>query len=66
MVAPLPQVQMGQAVEVPTIAVHVVGPNPPDVPSSSTATAASSLGHGASRAPIAGVWAGLYVKLLSS
>jgi hypothetical protein len=30
MVAPLPQVQTGQAADVPTIAVHIAGPNSPD------------------------------------
>jgi hypothetical protein len=55
MVAPLLQVQMGQAADVPTIAVHIVGPNPPDAPTASVATATASLGHGASGASMAGV-----------
>jgi hypothetical protein len=54
MAAPLPQVLTGQAAEVPTIAVHIVGPNPLDSPTASVATAAALLGHGTSRAPIAG------------
>jgi hypothetical protein len=55
MVAPLPQVQMGLAVEEPPIAVHIVGLNPLDALTVSSATVATSLGHGASRVPIAGV-----------
>jgi hypothetical protein len=55
MVASLPQVQTGQAAEVPTIAVHVAGPNPPDAPTVSAATVTASLGHGASGALMAGV-----------
>jgi hypothetical protein len=55
MVTPLPQVQMGQAADVPTIAVHIAGPNPPDAPTARTATATASLGHSASGAPMAGV-----------
>jgi hypothetical protein len=55
MVAPLPQVQTGQAVDVPTIAVHIAGPNPPDAPTANAATATASLGHGASGAPMVGV-----------
>jgi hypothetical protein len=48
MVTPLPQVQMDQVAEVPTIAVHIAGLNPPDALTVSAATAATSLGHGAS------------------
>jgi hypothetical protein len=55
MVTPLPQVQTGQAAEVPTIAVHVMGPNPQDAPTASAETATTSLGQGASGAPIADV-----------
>jgi hypothetical protein len=55
MVAPLPQVQTGQAADMPTIAVHIAGPNPLDAPTASAATATALLGHGASGAPIAGV-----------
>jgi hypothetical protein len=55
MVAPLLQVQTGQAAEMPTIAVHVAGPNPPDALTVSTATATALLGHGASGAPMTGV-----------
>ncbi len=55
MVAPLPQVQTGQAADVPTIAVHIAGPNPPDSLTASAATATASLGHGVSGAPMAGV-----------
>ncbi len=51
---PLPQVQTGQAAEVPTIAVHVVEPNPPDAPMASAATVAALLGHGTGEVPIAG------------
>ncbi len=49
MVTPLMQVQMGQVAKVPTIAVHVATPNPPNVLTVSVAPAAASLGHGASR-----------------
>jgi hypothetical protein len=55
MVAPLLQVQMGQAAEVPTIAVHVTGLNPPDAPRASAATATALLGPGASGALMASV-----------
>jgi hypothetical protein len=55
MVAPLPLVQTGQAADVPTIAVHIAGRNPPDVPTTSAATVTASLGQGASGAPMAGV-----------
>jgi hypothetical protein len=55
MVAPLPQVQMGQAADALTIAVHIAGLNPPDGPTASAATATASLGHGTSGAPMAGV-----------
>ncbi len=55
MVASLPQVQTGQAADVPTIAVHIVGPNPPDALMTSAATATVLLGHSASGAPMAGV-----------
>jgi hypothetical protein len=45
MVVPLvqaaPQVQTGQAVEVPTIAVHVAELNPPDAPAMSATTVAA-------------------------
>jgi hypothetical protein len=54
-VAPLLQVQTGQAADVPTIAVHIAGPNPPDALTASAATATASLGHGASGALMAGV-----------
>ncbi len=53
MVAPLLQVQTGQAVDVPTIAVYIAEPNHPDSLTASTATATASLEHGASRAPLA-------------
>jgi hypothetical protein len=55
MVALLPQVQRGQVADVPTIAVHIAGPNPPDAPTASAATATASLGHGASGVPMAGM-----------
>jgi hypothetical protein len=55
MVAPLPQVQTGQAADVLTIAVHITRPNPPDALMASTATTTASLGHSASVVPTAGV-----------
>jgi hypothetical protein len=48
------QAQTGQAVEVPTIAMHVAGPSLPDTPMMSMATTAALLGHGASGITIAG------------
>jgi hypothetical protein len=55
MVSPLPQVQTGQAAEVPTIAVHIAEPNPSDSPMTSAATATALLGHGVSGAPMVAV-----------
>jgi hypothetical protein len=54
-VAPLPQVQTGQVADVHTIAVHIAEQIPPDMPTTSAATATASLGHGASGAPMTGV-----------
>jgi hypothetical protein len=55
MVALSPQVQTHQGADVPTIAMHVAGLNPPDEPAASTAIAAALLGHGVSGVLIAGV-----------
>lgn len=55
MVAPLaqvaPQAQTGQAVKVPTVAVHVGGLNPLDAPMMSAVIVTAWQGHGVSRAP---------------
>jgi hypothetical protein len=49
-----PQTQTGQTAEVPTIMVHVMGPNQLDVPMTSAAIVAACLGHGANGALTAG------------